>query len=79
MKCGQSETAKNTSPEPRSEKTHRQGRKKWVGIRIPKNLTEATEPDLMMWEWRNAGRSWKDIRTEWERLTGHYPADSTLR
>lgn len=74
MKVNQSDTVKHTATEGLPGV-----RKKWVGIRLPKSFAELTGPDAMMWKWRNAGRDWKEIRAEWERMTGHYPANSTLR
>lgn len=45
---------------------------------VPKTLSEANEADRMMWEWKNAGRNWEEIRTEWKRLTGIEPGGSSL-
>ena len=53
-------------------------RKKDPGKAVPKNMEEAGEADTMMWEWRHAGKTWKDIYIEWERITGKKPGKSSL-
>lgn len=45
---------------------------------IPTSKAELSEQDKMLVEWKDAGRSWPDIKTEWARLTGKPPGGSTL-
>ena len=48
------------------------------GRAIPNTLEEADAADKMLWTWRVAGRGWKDIQKEWERITTKKPGDGTL-
>lgn len=41
-------------------------------------MQECDEADLMMWQWKHSGRSWKDIRNEWVRIMGIVPGRSSL-
>ena len=45
---------------------------------IPTSKAELSEQDKMLVEWKDAGRSWPDIKAEWARLTGKPPGGSTL-
>lgn len=45
---------------------------------IPTSKAELSVQDKMLVEWRDAGRSWPDIKAEWARLTGKPPGGSTL-
>jgi hypothetical protein len=45
---------------------------------MPENLQQADAADRMLWAWRSAGRSFPDISTEWERITGDKPGDGSL-
>ena len=33
---------------------------------------------MMMWQWRNSGKTWNEIRMEYERLTDTKPGRSSL-
>lgn len=41
-------------------------------------MQECDEADLMMWQWKQSGRNWKDIRQEWVRIMGVVPGRSSL-
>lgn len=45
---------------------------------IPNSKAELSQQDKMLVEWRDAGRSWQDIKAEWAKLTGKPPGGSTL-
>ena len=52
--------------------------RKGKGRAIPKRVQECDEADLMLWEWRHAGKSWGAIKEEYGRMTGQTPGRSTL-
>lgn len=45
---------------------------------MPKTLGEAGPADQMMWEWKNQGKNWEEIRAEWKKITGVEPGGSSL-
>lgn len=45
---------------------------------VPKTLKQAGEADTMMWQWRQEGKNWDEIKEEWVRITGKEPGSSTL-
>lgn len=52
--------------------------RKGKGRTIPSRVEDSDAADLMVWQWRHAGRSWPEIRTEWTRMTGKVPGRSSL-
>lgn len=59
-----------TAEKPVSDLLHRR--------KVPTSFEDADEADLMMWEWKNQGRSWNDITQRWSEITGQLPRASSL-
>jgi hypothetical protein len=53
-------------------------KRKGKGRAIPKRVEDSDAADLMVWQWRHAGRTWPEIRAEWTRMTGQVPGRSSL-
>ncbi|KAI9762031.1 MAG: hypothetical protein M4579_000667 [Chaenotheca gracillima] len=48
------------------------------GKKVSTSLEEASEEDLMIWEKRQAGVPWSEVRATWEEMTGEKVGNSTL-
>ncbi|KAF2424467.1 hypothetical protein EJ08DRAFT_681861 [Tothia fuscella] len=47
-------------------------------LKIAESADELSAHDQMLLSWKDEGKSWAVIKTEWERLTGNKPGGSTL-
>ncbi|ETN37659.1 uncharacterized protein HMPREF1541_07282 [Cyphellophora europaea CBS 101466] len=71
-KCGTSDARR------KSEQASNLLKRKGKGRPIPKHVEDCDEADLMMWQWKQNGRSWKEIRAEHIRIVGVEPGRSSL-
>ncbi|KAK4506088.1 hypothetical protein PRZ48_004053 [Zasmidium cellare] len=73
--------ATNASPTTNTStprKKRRSSKKTGPGRIIPTTMDECSEADKLLLSLRDAGHTWRDIRTQWTALTGDATAASTL-
>lgn len=78
-----SKTKNGSSGKSKSKSAHQRNlsqlkAKKARGTPVPFSLETAHEADRQMFKMKAEGKSWKDIKSVWERLMGKTTGDSTL-
>ncbi|QIX01029.1 hypothetical protein AMS68_006546 [Peltaster fructicola] len=75
-KARQDKVVKNTP----KEKTRMQSHKRSTlrSRLIPKSVKDCDEADTMLLEWKDAGKTWEQIKEQWLELTGEQVAKSSL-